>query len=1516
MKGKHMHLRHLLSLAVLGSLSASAGTVFTREKAGAIWQDGLFIGDGRTGAMAYAPSGLEWTINRNDVFDARVWHTAYEPHAAVMACVATNAGHSVAYLGALERSRTQGYPDSGDKLTLSLSAAILKIRFWPGLGWSMPAVPPTRQALDTRTGELHASLTSPKMTPEALSLVERTRDVMAISLTDRNAPKRLAVIELARPEDVRFEPLPFAWKDAGGVVIFTQGLPGGGTYAVAMSAAAPPSFVGRTAKVTTTCGRTVFLAVRTTRDAADPAAAAVAAVRAAENDGFAALRDANRAWWRNFWEKGARATFASDETLDTQWNYSLYALAAQFGGAPMPALNGLTYGPLDGGNGGVGSNCYVHDQNVQIPMMPFFPLGHAEFVTPFVKTYEQALGELERRTKECFGEKAEGVYLPLNMNLNGVEHPIADYRYTLCGGAYSGLVLVQAWWYTHDEAILKEVYPLLKKFIRFYTSTMTRDAAGTYHFLWSVPPEIFTGTTDETAIVACLKPCLETAVEAARRFGCDDAERALWEDVLAHYPKLAKHSSGGWWCGPEIPDDHYMYGGHLFYPFFPAESDTDVETAKKTLDYHRNLGVEVSWETDEPHPVHEWSALYAGMATIRLHGGARGWKALTDFCAGFAKPNGLFSHNPILVTGLTPERIRANLAKAPKLVRRNYHGKMVEFGREGPNDLVYSADCKAFVAPVLEGGAAFLMLASESLCQGWGGEIRLFPSVPKGFSGRFENFRVRGGCRVSAEMKDGKVVDCEILGAAKGDRIKVSCPTDPDFVQLPGEPAWKKPIGCAPFPDALSAFVFSNWSLVPVETLAETVGAEAADIRRIAAEMGLDPLARVPPEWARGGYVTILRRNWQLLPYAQLLKVVGMSRRELRPALMYDDFLLTKLGAEKPDAARLVWSADAEAHGRAARQRLKAVLDEEGVKVADPAEEPRFAFMRRLAEVPASLEGQKVSGGGGRFRRKLIFPYCADYGDVLADPDAASCSEGLIARLAACGVDALWFHVVLAELSTDPNYPEWGVEAPRRRAALKKLVARAAKYGVKVFLYVNEPREQPSAFFNAPGRAGLRGTADRRPGANFNMMCTEDPATLAWLKGCLESLFAEVKGLGGVFTISMSETPTHCLSRFDARQATCPKCRDRPVEQVVAQVNRAIADGVKAGDPEAEVWFYDVGWERDGLDRRVIPMLPKEGSLLVWSEKGLPFEQAGRTRHVSEYSISHPGPSEKTLALWRLAASCGLKAVAKLQVNCSWELGSVPYLPTMDLVAEHAANLAASPVESVMLSWSQGGCPSPNLALFNEFRRGDDAATVLDRTAARFYGKAAQAVRKAWTAYSEGFRNYPIEWQTVYYAPVQMGPANLLYATKTGYPATMINTPYDDFDAWSQGYADNRPGWIAQMRLCAEGFARGDRLWRDVIASADGAARSRAERERAFFRAATLTLRTCIDQAEFICARDRGDRAEMKRRAAAELATAKEMLGLVRAESALGYEASNRYLYVPNDLLVKILNCRAILDAP
>ena len=48
------------------------------------------------------------------------------------------------------------------------------------------------------------------------------------------------------------------------------------------------------------------------------------------------------------------------------------------------------------------------------------------------------------------------------------------------------------------------------------------------------------------------------------------------------------------------------------------------------------------------------------------------------------------------------------------------------------------------------------MLSSEALCQSWGGEIRLFPSVPANFTGRFENFRARVGDKVFLMESTGR----------------------------------------------------------------------------------------------------------------------------------------------------------------------------------------------------------------------------------------------------------------------------------------------------------------------------------------------------------------------------------------------------------------------------------------------------------------------------------------------------------------------------------------------------------------------------------------------------------------------------------------------------------------------------------------------------------------------------------------------------------------------------------------
>ena len=47
---------------------------------------------------------------------------------------------------------------------------------------------------------------------------------------------------------------------------------------------------------------------------------------------------------------------------------------------------------------------------------------------------------------------------------------------------------------------------------------------------------------------------------------------------------------------------------------------------------------------------------------------------------------------------------------------------------------------------------------------------------------------------------------------------------------------------------------------------------------------------------------------------------------------------------------------------------------------------------------------------------------------------------------------------------------------------------------------------------------------------------------------------------------------------------------------------------------------------------------------------------------------------------------------------------------------------------------------------------------------------------------SDAFRQYPFHISVVYTSPVQWGPANVLYPSKTGYKATMWGMPYDDLE--------------------------------------------------------------------------------------------------------------------------------------
>src|SRR5438445_6025584 len=88
--------------------------------------------------------------------------------------------------------------------------------------------------------------------------------------------------------------------------------------------------------------------------------------------------------------------------------------------------------------------------------------------------------------------------------------------------------------------------------------------------------------------------------------------------------------------------------------------------------------------------------------------------------------------------------------------------------------------------------------------------------------------------------------------------------SDVALVELP-KGAAPRPLSFPYFPDRLHTFVWRNWPLVPAVRMASVVGARTADIERIARAMGLGKAPKISREQEARSYITVIKRNWNLL---------------------------------------------------------------------------------------------------------------------------------------------------------------------------------------------------------------------------------------------------------------------------------------------------------------------------------------------------------------------------------------------------------------------------------------------------------------------------------------------------------------------------------------------------------------------------------------------------------------------------------------------------------------------------
>ncbi|MBI3117854.1 MAG: hypothetical protein HYZ00_04155, partial [Candidatus Hydrogenedentes bacterium] len=563
--------------------------------------------------------------------------------------------------------------------------------------------------------------------------------------------------------------------------------------------------------------------------------------------------------------------------------------------------------------------------------------------------------------------------------------------------------------------------------------------------------------------------------------------------------------------------------------------------------------------------------------------------------------------------------------------------------------------------------------------------------------------------------------------------------------------------------------------------------------------------------------------------------------------------------------------------------------------------------------------------------QRIVYSYVAVYGDPLLNPKLDPYPVGLLARLAAVGINGVWLQAVLRDLAPGGEvFPEFGGDTGEggekgwkpRLGALRALVERAKRFGIKIYLYLNEPRAMPNVFFrDRPEMAGVQE-------GDLTALCTSHPAVRQWMSDALAHVFREVPGLGGVYVITASENLTNCASH--GAWQTCARCKDRSDADIIAEVVATIEEGVHRGAPEARVLISDWGWRGHGDAPDIIARLPKTVWLMSVSEWNLPIERGGIQSNVGEYSISSVGPGPRSLAHWKVAEETGLKTGTEIQFNNTCEIATVPYLPVLDLVAEHCSKLlVATHLNAMLIGWTMGGHPSPNLRVAAELCRAPmlETSTVLDRLARERFGEQGSPLaRKAWTLMSEAFREYPFHISVVYTCPVQCGPANPLYRSKTNYSATMWGFPYDDMNGWRGPYPPEV--FAAQFEKIVAGWQPGIAALGEAVALTPPARRTAAEADLRYARAAAIHFQSVANQTRFVMARDAlaaGEntltpeerkrlREEIRRRLESEIALARELFTLTREDSRIGFEPSCQYFYLPLDLVEKVVNCQWLLE--
>ena len=577
-------------------------------------------------------------------------------------------------------------------------------------------------------------------------------------------------------------------------------------------------------------------------------------------------------------------------------------------------------------------------------------------------------------------------------------------------------------------------------------------------------------------------------------------------------------------------------------------------------------------------------------------------------------------------------------------------------------------------------------------------------------------------------------------------------------------------------------------------------------------------------------------------------------------------------------------------------------------------------YIEDLAESAGTFTFDEISAKRKtKVKTRFLYSFCGLYADVLDKDNEISFPTELLKSYARRGINGVWIQGVLYKLAPYPFNEKQAEGWEMRLENLKKLTVRAARYGIKVYMYINEPRNLPLSFFEKNPK--LKGASLREDHA---CLCSSNAETHKYLKDALQTVCKKVPLLGGFFNITQTENRVLCYScgeTLSEGQTACPVCSARPPEKVISDIIKTMADAVTEINPDMKYFYF--AWSLSqtmGTDttNKIIESLPENVIVLQVSETEMPVNlPADEENKIVDYSIAIVGPGEVAKSQWKKARQCGLETAAKVQISTSWECSSAPFIPVYDNIIQHMQNLTDAGVEHLMLGWTLGGYMSDSLKIASSyyFEDSENNTDSYDEILKQSYGKYKETVKEAVKHFSDGFKEFPFNFKHIYVGPCNAGVANPLFPEPTGMTATMTCFPYDDLLLW-RGKASNKPGYLSgpvfsegtlltQYNLLCNEWENGLELIKDMPNS---------EFKDMAYYCYTL-FKSSYNQIKYYIERD-GDNNKAVMR---EIVKSEKELAIIAYKTMLknasvGYEAANHYYVTRANLTEKIVQCDYLLE--